>query len=100
MIDIEDFTTKELLNELRRRTEQVGHRRKPDTPPAVDWWQVINDLRIRGYASITIGQAIGVPRSTIIDWSLCRYEPRFSDAERLLRLWSSVLGKPVEQVPR
>ncbi len=100
MIDIEDFTTQELLEELRRRTDKGPHRRKPDTPPAVDWWMVINDLRIRGYTCMTIGQAIGVPRSTITDWSASRCEPRFSDAERLLRLWGSVLGKPIEQAPR
>lgn len=68
-------------------------------PRAINWFRVIVDLGRMRWTYRAIADAVGVSKSTIVNWA-DGAEPRHGDGERLLALWSAQVGRPVSEAPR
>ena len=65
----------------------------------IDWFRVIVDLERSGYSHVSTAFSIGVAKRTVGGWKNGS-RPRFEEGEKLLQLWSRVLGKGQESAPR
>lgn len=64
----------------------------------IDWFRVITDLERASYSHTSIASVCGVAKRTIGGWKQGS-EPRYSDGDRLLLLWSAVTRKGREAAP-
>lgn len=56
----------------------------------VDWFRVLADLRERGVTVRDVSDRTGIPRTTIHDLKSGK-EPRHSDGEKILAVWSEAM---------
>lgn len=64
----------------------------------IDWFRVITDLERASYSHTSIASVCDVAKRTVGGWKQGS-EPRYSDGDQLLLLWSAVTGKEREVVP-
>jgi hypothetical protein len=65
----------------------------------VDWFRVLVELEGKGYRLNQIAAATDVPRRTLLDWRNMGTEPSHAGGERLIDLWSQVMGEPRDALP-
>lgn len=65
---------------------------------AIDWFRVIVDLGRAGLSYRAIADRIGCGKNTVAGWANGA-EPRHSDGQALLALWSERTGRPVSEAP-
>jgi hypothetical protein len=66
---------------------------------SIDWWRVIVDLERHSYTHGSIAAAVGVARGTVHGWKVLHAEPRHSDGQRILALWSAVTKQDSSAAP-
>ncbi|EXU75347.1 hypothetical protein BG55_11475 [Erwinia mallotivora] len=64
----------------------------------VDWFRVITDLERAGFTHQRIARHLIAAKSTVM-YSKNGSEPRYSDGERLIRLWELVTEKTQDDLP-
>lgn len=64
----------------------------------VDWFKVITGILRAGYSIQSIGETIGIPRSTLIGWKQGA-EPRYTEGERLVSFWCQITGNDRTRLP-
>ena len=64
----------------------------------IDWFRLITDLERAGFTHDKIARQLVASRSSIFYWKTGS-EPRYSDGERLIRLWALVTHKTQEDLP-
>lgn len=70
-----------------------------DRDEKIHWFRVIVDISCGGYTAASIGAAIGMSKSTVLNWKQGA-DPRFEEGLRLIDLWKQVTGKGQESVPK
>jgi hypothetical protein len=65
-----------------------------------DWFRVLADLQyVAKIPNADVALRVNVAPSTVRGWK-SGSEPRYDDGERLLSLWSILMGKPIDARPR
>lgn len=67
-----------------------------EEPPKVNWPQVFEDMKARGYAPSRVAITIGREWSTVQYW-VKGNEPRHFDGEKILRLHATICGEDLNQ---
>ena len=74
--------------------------RRIATAHRVDWFRVLADLHTAGMTNADVAVTIGVPRETLRAWKNRYTEPRHYDGCRLVVLWSALLRRAADEIPR
>lgn len=61
----------------------------------LDWWRILEDLRMHQMSLEAIAEATSIPKSTILGYKNLSAEPKHADGERLLALWRTRMLPPV-----
>jgi hypothetical protein len=87
-------------NSTLARARVCGATMTRRTTPArsIDWFQVITEISRAGHPMQAIAQSIGVARTTLLGWKQGA-EPRHSEGDRLLTLWTCMTGRDRAAVP-
>ena len=88
----------EVASLARARVCVVFMSRRAAPARSIDWFQVITEISRAGHPMQTIAQSIGVARTTLLGWKQGA-EPRHSEGDRLLTLWTSVTGRDRAAAP-
>ena len=73
--------------------------RRYQTMTRVDWFRVLCDLDREGCPVKRICYLLELPPSTVYSWKNDAKEPRHSDGDRLIVLWTEWLQRPRDSVP-
>lgn len=66
----------------------------------IDWYRVLVDLHQRGLTTQAIAARIGVSEAAVRGWRQYGHEPRHSDGEALLTLWTHVTANMRDSAPQ
>lgn len=61
----------------------------------LDWWRILEDLRMHRMTLEAISEATGIPKSTLLGYKNLQAEPKHADGERLLAVWRTRMLPPV-----
>jgi len=62
------------------------------------WFGIFNDLKRLGWSHYRIETEFGIAKTTQLGWK-AGAEPKHSDGERMIALWSSVTGNDRDSLP-
>lgn len=64
----------------------------------VDWFRLLNQLKVEGYSLYGVSHFTGIPKSTLIGYKNGS-QPSYHQGVDLLQFWSQATGKALAEVP-